>query len=243
MKNLIKSVIHKFLSFFKPGGIVVLMYHSVADNDEFFTVKPSEFERQMKFLKENNFEVIDLEELMNLDFESAKNKVILTFDDGYEDNFLNAFPVLKKYNFRATIFINTDLMGKEITARKGTKMKILSEFQIKEMAKSGIIKFGSHGHRHLKLSKLSEAEIERELKISKEILEKITGQKIISFAYPYGDYDERVKNIATKFFKILCTILKGQVKNKNQLLELPRSSIDSKVSFSQFKYIVKIGRI
>jgi Predicted xylanase/chitin deacetylase len=243
MKTLIKSAIYKFLSFFKPGGIVVLMYHSVADNDEFFTVKPSEFERQMKFLKENNFEVIDLEELINLDFEGAKNKVILTFDDGYEDNFLNVFPILKKYNFPATIFVNTDLIGKEIIARKGTKMKILSESQIQEMTKSGIIKFGSHSHRHLKLSKLSEAEIEKELKTSEEILEKITDQKIISLAYPYGDYDERVKNIATKFFEILCTILKGQVKNKNQLLELPRNSIDSKVSFSQFKHIVKIGRI
>ena len=219
------------------------MYHSVADNDEFFTVKPEEFERQMRFLKKNNFEVTGLEELINLDFESAKNKVILTFDDGYEDNFLNVFPILKKYNFPATIFISTDLIGKEIIARKGTKMKILSESQIQEMTKSDIIKFGSHSHRHLKLSKLSEAEIERELKTSKEILEKITGQKIISLAYPYGNYDERVKNIATKFFEISATILKGQVKNKNQLLELPRNSIDSKVSFGHFKYIVKIGRI
>jgi len=243
MRALIKSIIYKFLSFFKPGGVAVLMYHSVADNDEFFTVKPEEFERQMRFLKKNNFEVKGLEELINLDFEKAKNKVVLTFDDGYEDNFLNALPILKKYNFPATIFISTDLIGKEIIARKGAKMKILSEFQIKEMTKSGIIKFGSHSHRHLKLSKLSEAEIEKELETSKEILEKITGQKIISFAHPYGDYNERVKNIATKFFEILCTISKGQVKNKNQLLDLPRNSIDSKVSFGQFKYIVEIGRI
>jgi peptidoglycan/xylan/chitin deacetylase (PgdA/CDA1 family) len=243
MKNLIKIVIYKFLSFLKPAGIVVLMYHSIGENKEFFTVKTEEFERQMKFLKDNHFEVISLEDLMNLNFKQAKKKVILTFDDGYEDNFLNAFPVLKKYNFPATIFISTALINKEVVARKETEFKILSEFQITEMIKSGVIKFGSHSHRHLKLTKLSDEEIEEELKTSKEILEKITGQKIISFAYPYGDYDERVKNIATKFFKNLCTISKGQVKNKNQSLELPRNSIDSRVNFDQFKYIVKIGRI
>src|SRR3989344_3122644 len=102
MKQILKKIIFGLLNaifhheiFLRDASI--LMYHSIAENGVFFTVKPSEFERQMKYLSKNK--------------KIPRKTVVLTFDDGYLDNYENAFPVLKKYNFPATIFVATGFVG------------------------------------------------------------------------------------------------------------------------------------
>lgn len=220
------------------------MYHSIDYNKEFFTVTPENFARQMSFLYENNFNIIKLAELEYLKEANFKKKtVILTFDDGYKDNYLNAFPVLQKFNFPATIFISSGLIGKEIKANKGTVLKILNQREIKELARSGLIEIGSHGHRHIKLSSIPEVEVEDELKISKRNLEETAEREVRSFAYPWGDYNDGIQNIAKKYYNNICTVDKGRIDRNLNKFALRRNSIDSQVNFTQFKGIVKFGRI
>lgn len=246
MKNILKNVIYFFLSKVSFRGTVVLMYHSVGDNNEFFTVRPNEFERHMRYLKIGRFNVISLEQFMEIlekGLPVGRKTIVITFDDGYEDNYLNAYPILRKYDFPATIFVSTANIGKTVGAREGTELKVLDSEEIKEMQKSGLIYFGSHAHHHVKLHGLGEAEIDGEMVESKDSLEEILGEKIVSIAYPFGCVNKLVKNTARKYFKLGCGVQKGRVFNGGDIFNMKRNSVDSGVNFTQFKGIVRFGRI
>lgn len=239
MKVFLKNLLFYLLNIFTPklkNRASILMYHSVSDNNLFFTVKLGDFERQMNYLCKENFNVIGLAQL----FDYLKNKreipaktVVLTFDDGYEDNYSNAFPVLKKYNFPATIFLT----------KGDTQLKMLNREQIKEMHDSGLIDFEPHTINHPKLSKTDLKEAEKEILESKKIIEKELNKKCRFFAYPYGDYNEKIIDIVKNNFELALTVEKGKVDLSGKLFEIKRNSIDSAVAFNQFKYIVKFGKI
>ena len=211
----------------------------------FFTVKKDEFEKQMHYLYEKQFSVLYLEEAMAMVKNNTlpKKAVVITFDDGYGDNYENAFPILKEYTFPATIFINTEMVGKNTKGRSGTNFNLLTKEQIKEMHNSGLIRFGSHAKNHVKLSKISLPEVEKELVESKQILASLTGSPIQTFAYPFGDYNAQVQHIAKQNYSLSCTVEKGRVNTTSLLSALPRNAIDSGVTLTQFKGIVKFGRI
>lgn len=243
LKKIIKFFLYQIFSVFPSNGVVILMYHSIGENNEFFTVKRALFEEQMQYLKQNHFNVIKLDSLLKIDkSQRLKKTVAITFDDGYEDNYTNAFPTLKKYNFPATIFVSTAFIGKNMIARKGTDLKILSEEEMKEMHKSGLIEIGSHSHNHPKLTSLKDKEVENEFAVSQKVVQDLLGYVPKSFAYPKGNFDERVGQITSRFFDIAVTVRKGK-ENKFDLLNLKRNSIDSAVSISEFKNIVKVGKI
>ncbi len=241
-----KKVIKKIASFFDFSGAVILMYHSVGQSNEFFTVRPEDFEKQMSYLKKKDFKIIGLAELGGLlerQEKISKKTVVITFDDGYEDNFLNAYPILTKNSFVATIFVASSLIGETIKARRGTNMRILSEQQMKEMAHGGLIKFGSHANNHQKLTKLEEKEVEKELINSKRTLLNILGEEVVSLAYPFGSCNEQVKKIAGKYFKIACGVESGLIHNGQDRWWLPSFSIVSKVDFRRFKFILRKGSL
>lgn len=245
MKALLKNIAYTIASRAPVGGLVILMYHSVGDNGEFFTVKPEEFARQMHHLHERHFSVLDLEDAVEL---MQKNKlpkkpVVITFDDGYADNYTDALPILKKYNFPATIFVNTELIGKSSEGKKGTRFDILTKEQIQEMSADGLVRFGSHAKHHIKLTRILTSEAEKELTESKQELAHLLGMAVRTFAYPYGNYDTSVQNIAQRHYSIACTVEKGRVTQDSVLSALPRNSIDSGVTFAQFKGIARFGRI
>ncbi len=245
MKNFLKNFIYHGLSFLNLNQAVILMYHSIDNNEEFFTVSPSNLEKQMAFLAKNNFNVVKLEDLEKFIKNNSliTKTIILTFDDGYRDNYINAFPILRKYNFPATFFIPSNFIGKTIEGRKGTQMEILRTNEIKELADSNLIEIGSHALNHRKLSALSDREIEEELKYSKERLMDISNKKAVSFAYPRGDYNEVAERLAKKYYRNICTVSKGRIKFDFCASSLKRNSIDSQVSMAQFKGIVKYSRI
>lgn len=175
---------------------VILMYHSVGEKgvaldgyEEKLNVSPAAFAKQMKFLHNHNYRVIPLAEFIEGIKALRKippRTIAITFDDGLKNNFLNAYPVLKKYNFPATIFIPTDFIGK-----KG----FLDLEHIKTMQENNIF-IGSHTVSHRWLPALDEEGLRSELYGSKKILEGITGREIKTLAYPLGAYDEKVKKIA-----------------------------------------------
>lgn len=176
----------------KPGKKVpILYYHAINDNinglDELF-VSPAEFDKQMLYLKQNGYNVITFSQLADVD--NIVNPVIITFDDGYEDNYTYAYPILKKYNFKATVFLCTDVIDKPLFLKKN---------QIEEM--KNLIDFQSHTVTHRKLSELKKEEIEFELTESKKQLEALTGNAVSVLAYPIGDYNSEVIEITRKYYK------------------------------------------
>jgi peptidoglycan/xylan/chitin deacetylase (PgdA/CDA1 family) len=171
----------------------VLMYHSVdraVPKDNVLTVSQETFERQMAFLKNNNYRVLALDSIPG--YISKKKKitsraVAITFDDGNEDNYTYAFPILKKYNFPATIFVIVSEIGKPGR---------LSLDQMREMRSSGLISFGSHTFSHCFLPQVeSDQSLKNEIFGSKNELEKELGSPVDSFCYPMGRFDPRVEAV------------------------------------------------
>ena len=171
----------------------VLMYHSInytRDKANRMTISPEIFEKQMKFLRERDYNVILLKDAVSY-IKAKKNPppktVAITIDDGYEDNYTYAYPVLKKYKIPATIFVIVDLVGKE---------NFLNWDEIKKMQASGIIDIESHTRSHPFLTGIGDSKLKYELVSSKMILEERLGKQVDFLCYPMGVYDERVKSAA-----------------------------------------------
>lgn len=246
MKKFLKNIIYFLLTRFRHEGGVILMYHSIGDNGEFFTVSEKEFDRQMIYLKENNFNVVSLSEVVSMlenNLLIPNKTVAITFDDGYEDNFRSAFPILNKCGFPATIFVSTANIGRKLIARRGTELPVVSIDEIIEMNKSGLMSFGSHSHDHIKLTSLNKVEINEQLSVSKKILESILHKEQTLFAYPSGRVNESIKEIVKNYFCAGFGVEKGRVLHSDDMMVLKRNSVDRDVSFTQFKGIAVFGRI
>jgi peptidoglycan/xylan/chitin deacetylase (PgdA/CDA1 family) len=112
--------------------------------------------------------------------------VVLTFDDGYRDFYTDVFPVLKKYNAKATVYMIAGFVGYKNN---------LTDAQLKELAVSGLVDIGAHTVHHVGLTHGSSPMIEQEVTEGKKILEIMTGQPVVSFAYPNGEYDDVVATV------------------------------------------------
>ena len=174
-------------------NVIVLAYHRVSTLDSGLCVKPQDFSRHMLFFKKNNFHSLLLKDYIHLlRINKPLNKgryVVITFDDGWEDNYIYAFPILKKYGYVATIFLTV--------AHIGEKRGYLKWEQVMEMKKAGF-EFGSHTLTHPHLTRISTEKAEMEIKKSKEILEEKMGKEVKTFCYPYGDYDQSIIELVKK---------------------------------------------
>jgi peptidoglycan/xylan/chitin deacetylase (PgdA/CDA1 family) len=173
----------------------VLAYHKITDEFEWgiTRVKPESFEQQVKYLDEEGFSSIDVDELLS-GIEKKNRQIIFTFDDGYESVYQNAFPVLKRHGFKAIIFLITGYTGKENLweAGFGRKFRHLSWEQILEMKESGF-QFGSHTVNHPDLTGLNRKSLEYELRKSKELIEDKLNQEVKSLSYPFGRHSQLVR--------------------------------------------------
>ncbi|PIR03760.1 MAG: hypothetical protein COV59_03745 [Candidatus Magasanikbacteria bacterium CG11_big_fil_rev_8_21_14_0_20_39_34] len=241
MKKLYKTLAYGLLSLgalklVKKASI--LAYHSFGDNPAFFTVKEETFRKQMEYLHKKGFHVISLRELLEKlrNQEDISNCVSITIDDGYKDNYTIAYPILKKYNFPATIFVITDLIGKTYTNSGGVTLPMLDSSEIKELMNSGIIEIMSHTHTHPKLTKITQKEAEEEISISKIFLEKNFGKKIDLFAYPKGRYTSEVVNyLRVSGWLGAVSVKEGLVSLKSNPYLLERTAVDASVDFVQFR--------
>ncbi len=176
--------------FLKTAYVVpVLMYHAIDYNDKItkLSVKPESFERQMKFLHNNKYNIVTLDKVVS--YLSKKEQipprtVAVTFDDGLYNNYRYAYPILKRYNIPATIFVIISKIGQP---------GYLGWKEMKEMSDSGIITIGSHTISHKWLPAMGTKELRHELAASKSILEEKLGKKVDTLCYPIGAHDERVE--------------------------------------------------
>ncbi len=174
----------------------VLTYHLINDttfgNDEYLFVRPSEFEEQLQYLTDAGVDFLFAREWSV----TSSPSVIITFDDGYTDNYTEMFPLLKKYNAKATVFLITEMIGTD---------GYMTVEQIREMADSGLVSFESHTHSHKELTSLTDEEMRHEFSESCRIIEEITGQKVKCIAYPCGEYSYSMLETVEEYFSFAYT--------------------------------------
>ena len=188
-------------------GIPVLLYHYVgaeAPDYPYLNVATPEFSRQMKELRERGYRSVSLGDLtaymQGSPVKLPEKPVLITFDDGYEDNYTQAFPVLKQEGFRAAIFM--------VQSNFNRKNR-LSVQQIQEMEQAGI-EIGSHTRSHPNLTKLAASALEQEVGQSRRGVERLAGRPIDYFAYPGGFYNlEVLEKTAQSGYAGAFTVLPG----------------------------------
>ncbi len=216
-----------FLS--KQYAVPILMYHSVnpviEEERKRIIVPVDIFERQMRFLKEHHYNVVSLDSLIPL--LEAKKKippktVAITFDDGYKDNYTYVFPVLKKYQLPATIFIIVQEVGRSQDDR-------LNWSQIQEMQDSGLVRIGSHSIGPDPLYKMkTEVELRRQIFDSKKILEKKLGSEVLVFSYPEGMFDQHMKELVREAgYKMAVATKPGEKFANDDLFALKRQRVSA----------------
>ncbi len=213
------------VEFYSKYTVPIIMYHNAEPSERkgaLNSVSNKNFEYQMAFLKRHKFNVISLTDLARAIREKRflpHNSVVITFDDGYADNYHHAFPILKKYGFPATIFIVASLIGHE---------NYLTWDQIKEMEFSGI-DFGSHTLTHPYLPDLTRDQQRKEIIGSKEFIESRLGHTIHHFSYPIGGFNEDSKALAEEAgYLSACTTNRGYTRFNEDLYELKRIRFGNK---------------
>jgi len=200
--------------------IPVLVYHRVGYTADNFTVTPERFTADLQTLQQYGYCAISLEQFQsfidNRNVELPDKPVLITFDDGYLDNYQNAYPILKQRGMVATFFVITDKLWTEDR---------LNPEQIVEMAQNGM-SFGSHTVSHRRLGDLTSTEINDELVMSKGVLESILGRTVTGIAYPQGSYNDNVITIAQDLGYVTgFTVREGICSNNSPNFELRRIPI------------------
>ena len=217
--------------------VPILMYHYIRDAEgeselgKNLSVSPENFDDQIKYLKDDNFQSLVLSELADPERKALskiyfqnKKPLVLTFDDGYEDAYLVAFPLFKKHQFVGTFFPIIDYINKEGR---------LKNWQIEEMKKASM-EFGSHTLTHPDLTKISPDDAREQIFNSKNDSE--------TFCYPAGKYDDGIIQLVRQAgYKIAVTTKIGIARENSSFLELPRIRVENtspevlldKISYAQ----------
>lgn len=212
-------------------GIPVLYYHAVGIDHpgEELWVTPDQLKQQLQLVKDLGYTSLTMSEVNDYIKNNKpipEKSILITFDDGYENNYQFAYPILKELELKATIFMVSSYIDKGF---------YLTSDQIKEMSQNGI-DIESHTIDHVHLNELSYQEQLNQLKKSKSKIESITNKEIFSIAYPYGDYNEDTTKAAIEAgYSIAFTTNNGLADRNDNSVELNRIYVDSNDSIDIFK--------
>ena len=232
----------------KKYEIPVIMYHRIIKENDVkgvhgIYVSEDVFDKQMKYLKDNGYQTITFEDIKNGEWRNRFNKgnkwIMLTFDDGYKDNYEVAFPILKKYGFKSTIYLLGEVKYNkwDVDNPKNPEEKfiLMDDKEILEMQEYGI-EFGGHTLTHPMLAKLDLEDAKREITESRKILNKKLGKEMNCFAYPYGNLNEEVKKIVKEVgYKFAVATDSGDISYSKDLFQIRRIAIFSKNNMFNFK--------
>ena len=210
----------------------ILLYHLVREDvyggNDYLFVKPDDFEAQLQEIQRQGYQTVFADELYRIG--PNEKAVVITFDDGYEDNYTVAFPILQKYGMKATVFVPSDMIGREghLTAE-----------QMKEMQESGVFHFGSHTVTHMKLDTALTPDIERELSASQTAIEAITGAPVTALAYPNGAYNDMAKLFAEKYGYHFCYTTNFPQEPYYENTVLPRMYVVRDMTIEEFAMLLE----
>lgn len=216
--------------------IPILTYHYIGNNPnpadkarDNLEVTPDKFEQQMEYLSKNGYQTVSFDTLYAaLGGKSTlpAKSIILTFDDGYIDFYLNAFPILRRFGLHAISFIPTGLIGTSYYMSWG---------QIKEIDSSGLVSFQAHSVTHPNMTSLSDEQLKHQVIESKKTLESQLGKPVNTFAYPYGISDERVwKAVKNAGFIGSVGTWYGNTVSEGTILDMPRIKIPGSADINNF---------
>ncbi len=209
----------------------ILMYHSVEPGEATgMNIPPERFEQQLLQLQRHLYTPVTLSEL---GFDpTVNNPLVITFDDGFRNNYTHAYPLLKKYGFKATIFLSPQIGG----------IERLTPENIREMSDSGLIEFGGHTMNHINLTTVDDATARREIEESIETVASLTASPCRTFAYPFGRYLPKHREMLRDAGIEMAVTVKKRIRPLGNLLEIPRLSVHGAANRLQFHLILTRGR-
>lgn len=245
-------VIKSWIAEFRKDRVLTLLYHrflclekvkneEIRDDEPIYTCYDKNFEEQMKFLSENGYHAISISDYVDF----VKNgkplpekPVIITFDDGFLSNYVYAFPILRKYNQAATIFMTVD-RNSENFKQFASEDEPLSDEQLLEMHKAGI-SIQSHTMTHPYLTDLPLQRVRWEFKESRRLLEGLLESPVEYMAIPSGACNRRIKEVAkeTGYQAVYC-MNKGSNNARSDLLALRRIVIGRDFTIDDFSRILR----
>ena len=215
-----------------PAGwnVPVLMYHAVGDDvwgySDLF-VSTACMEEQLQYLQENGYEPIWFSDLAHI--EDYEKPVILTFDDGYDDNYTVLYPLLEKYQTKATIFVIGNAMG--------STHKMTQE-QVYEMAASGLVSIQSHTFTHGNLSAMDEAALRQEMERSNDALAAATGQIPYVLCYPEGKYSYLAMEVAKDYYTFALRMDGWTYQTGMDPYQVPRSFVSRRITLPDYLWFI-----
>lgn len=211
--------------------VPVLMYHSIDyEKGNELRVPKEKFKEQMKYLKDNGYTTLTFDELYSFLVNNKpipEKSVVITFDDGYEDNYSNAYPILKEFGFNATIFIITNAIDNE--------KAFLTSAQLKEMEQNGI-DIESHTLAHDELNKLPYDKQVETLKGAREFIEKKLDKKVKYIAYPFGKWNnDTIKALKETGYTMAFTTVGGWSNKSQGIYTLHRVYVSANYDMNEFE--------
>jgi len=201
-------------------AIPILIFHTLDDRGLVISFSLQAFQHNMDVLHQRGYRALPLLEAAELVRQGQPfppRCFVLTFDDGYQSVYREAFPVLQRYAMTATVFVTTgehSPSGPTERLPSCENQLMLNWGEIREMHDWGI-EVGAHTCTHPDLTRLPVERIESELCGSKAIIEEVLGAAVRSFAYPYGRYDRRSQEIAQQYFRCACSDRLGLVTRRS----------------------------
>lgn len=217
-------------------GIPVIGYHSIGYDQAGtspLVISSEKFREHLQTLKDKGYTTLTMKQvedyLINHESIPAKS-VLLTFDDGYEDNYTNMFPILKEFNMNAVIFVIPSYLDSGVYLKRS---------EVKEMSDYGI-DIESHTYSHKRLGDLSYEEQLKEVSLSKKAISDIIGKDVTSIAYPEGIYnDNTIKAVKKAGYKMGFTIKRGYADRDDDIFQLNRVCVDYTYEGKNLLYVLK----
>lgn len=243
--------------------VPVLMYHHVNHHrGDTVTVTPEVFEGQMRYLAEKGYRTLKLGEsiaYLRGELVLRERSVVVTFDDGWLDNYIHAYPVLQRYGINAAVFIVTGRTEKGASVgggfraadipSHGVSKQLIADGKadrvaigwdlVDEMMQSGLVEFHPHSVTHRKCGKLSGEELRREIEEPKRVMEGRLGRACPYFCWPYGSFsDEGVALAKSAGYEGIFTTRHGVVTPGSDPLAIPRIVVKDSVRWFRSRMAV-----
>lgn len=242
---------------FSKNKLRILEYHSISTNgfEDQITIKKENIIEQFEYLKKNNYKTLwlsEVEDLKNKKQDLPKKAIVLTFDDGFVDNYTELYPLLKKYNFKAVCFIVLGRIGQRVDWNGkyiNDNMHLMSKEQLLTIGSH--IELGYHTFKHDNYAELSLDEIEKDLQLCQDVITKEELKIFPALAYTFGGYYRKNEPQQKQFFELLKKYgIKYGLRIGNRInvfpiknmYEVQRIDIRGKDSFETFKTKVTLGR-
>ena len=212
-------------------NVPILMYHTSSEDNpgtlaELY-IKPSEFAKQLAWLKEAGYTFCTFDDWPNLN--RINKPILLTFDDGYIENYTEIYPLLKQHQAKITIFLIAD------------KKTGLTPEMIKEMSASKLVKFESHTLSHPSLVAISSDpnQLEAEIGESKATVEALSGKTVVALSYPNGEFNEQVKAVTKQHYLFGVRKDLGMHNTQYDNYEIHRIRINRSTTLSTYQALVQ----